>query len=179
MTRRAIGSALLALPIAAAVAGLALAQASSPWQSRLLANEATGGQIGMAMARSDFRVLALRCEADKQPSLLYQTREKWADPLGEFSANLLIKIDEDPPVSLPAKLGPYPTETQGGAVDAIGLLASGGDLQRHIVRLATAREQVMVAAEIQGRIFQQARFTTDGSGQALQAIWHHCGIAAN
>lgn len=67
------------------------------WQTTIERDDFGSDHVGLAITTAAGRIFGLRCKNGQVPTLIFATRETWADHLAEMSATLLIKIDEGEP----------------------------------------------------------------------------------
>lgn len=145
------------------------------WEATVERDDFGSKHVGVAISLQDGRGLALRCENESVPALIFATRELWGEQLATVPATLLIKVDDGEAFSKPAVLEQYPmmvglTQQMGVRVKALG-----DHLFPIMEAIAKGKSRIAIALEIAGERFENTRFSTRGSRAAFKRIWGYCG----
>ncbi|MBL8565897.1 MAG: hypothetical protein JNM89_09285 [Hyphomicrobiaceae bacterium] len=164
-----------ALAVFTAIAAGAPAAAQARWDVTVERDDFGSKHVGIAVTLADGRALALRCENERVPALVFATRELWSERLSAIPATLLVKIDDGEAFRKPAVLEQYPMMV--GLTQQLGVrvVALGDHLFPILDAIAKGKDRVAVAIEIAGERFENTRFRAKGSKAAFNRIWGYCG----
>lgn len=149
--------------------------AQARWEATIERDDFGSSHVGVALTLQNGRGLALRCENERVPELIFITRELWGEQLAAVPAILLVKVDNGDAHSKPAVLEQYPMMV--GLTQQLGVRvkALGDHLFPIIEAMAKGRNRIAVALEIAGERFENTRFSARGSRAAFKRIWQYCG----
>jgi hypothetical protein len=168
--------------LAAGALALGIGAASAQWVHTASEDDPfAGGATQLAAGLSEVgEMLAFRCTSARDLALLYVSIEKPDDALIENLAMfamgkpaLLVIVDDDPVVRLPAQIEVTPTR------ERLRYVATGEAVQPLARRVTTARKRIAVAFEFNGKRVSSTAVNARGTKAAVGKLTGACKLEAD